>query len=77
MFSYDTIVCNSKFTQNHVKKLTKKKTQVVYPPVMVEKVKPAKKKKIIVSIGRFSPEKKHEVLIEAFALPEVIVPIPQ
>lgn len=67
MFCYDKIVCNSKFTQSHVKKLTSRKTIVIYPPVMVEKIKPAKRKQdLIISIGRFSPEKKFEVLIEAF-----------
>ena len=66
MFQYDTIICNSKFTQEYVKKLTKNKTQVIYPPVKTEHIKPAKKKNIIITIGRYSPEKKLEVMIETF-----------
>ena len=66
MFNYDHIVCNSKFTQQHVRKLTKKNTCVIYPPVNIEStVLMNKRKPIIVSIGRYSPEKKFDVLIDA------------
>ena len=47
MFTYDSIICNSKFTQTHVNKLTKRKTQVIYPPVKTEHLKPKKKKDIV------------------------------
>lgn len=66
MFAYDIIICNSNFTKNHVEQLTNKSTTVIYPPVKTEHITPKKKKNIIVTIGRFSPEKKHEVMIESF-----------
>jgi len=66
MFNYDEIVCNSKFTQKHVAELTKKATNVIYPPVKLAHIVAKKKENMIVTIGRFSSEKKLEVLIEAF-----------
>ena len=74
MFQYDEIICNSKFTQDYLKKLTDKKTEVIYPPVKVDKIKPRKKENIIVTIGRYSPEKKHEVMIQAFKEIEKQIP---
>ena len=65
-FVYDKILCNSNFTKSELSGLTSKEIEVVYPPVQVEKIKPAKKENIIVSIGRFSAEKKHEIMIDAF-----------
>lgn len=66
MFTYDTILCNSNFTKNQVAKLTGNKLDVLYPPVNVDKIKSTKKESIITSVGRFSPEKKFEPLIESF-----------
>ena len=66
MFTYDKILCNSKFTTKQVQKLTDNKIEVLYPPVQIEKIKQKKKKNVICSIGRFSPEKKFEPLIDAF-----------
>lgn len=66
MFCYDKILCNSEFTQQRVAELTRNETHVVYPPVKTEHIHQGKKKNIIVTIGRFSPEKKLEVLIESF-----------
>ncbi|MFH0876271.1 MAG: glycosyltransferase family 4 protein [archaeon] len=66
-FQYDKILCNSNFTKSIVSKMTGKEITVVYPPVEVENIKPAKKKlSRIVTIGRFTYEKKHEVMIDAF-----------
>ncbi len=65
-FKYDKILCNSNFTKRVVSKMTNKKIEVVYPPVKVEKIEPRKKKNRIVTIGRFSYEKKHEIMIDAF-----------
>lgn len=66
-FQYDCIACNSKFTKKHLIKLVKRRVVVLYPPVEVDKVKASKRKKnIIVNIGRFTREKKQDVLINAF-----------
>ena len=65
-FQYDKIICNSNFTKKSLQKLTNKKIEVIYPPVDVSEIKPAKKKNIIVTIGRFTYEKKHELMIKAF-----------
>ena len=74
MFTYDKILCNSEFTKRQVVKLTKRKLDVLYPPVEVEEIHPKKKDPIIASIGRFSPEKKFEALVEAFIHLENVVP---
>lgn len=66
MYKYDKIICNSRFTQNAVSKITKIKTEIISPPVKTEKIRPKSKKKIITTIGRYSPEKKLEVIIKAF-----------
>lgn len=65
LYNYDSIICNSEFTKKHVKKFTNKKISVIYPPVKT-KIKIAKKEAIITSIGRYSQEKKHEIMIKAF-----------
>lgn len=66
---WDKILYNSKFTQDNSKKFWNLKSQVVYPPVDVESIKPLEKKKYILSVGRFfkfQKSKKHELLIKAF-----------
>lgn len=65
-FQYDKIFCNSNFTKEIVSKFTNKKLEVLYPPVEVDKIKPRKKLNRIITIGRFTYDKKHEVMIEAF-----------
>lgn len=67
--SWDLAICNSKFTQNIIKKEWPIKSEVLYPPVDTEAIKPLKKKKQIISVGRFtsfSKSKKHEVMIKVF-----------
>lgn len=66
---WDLIIYNSKFTQANAKKYWPLKSEVVYPPVDIENIKPLKKKKYILSVGRFFSflkDKKHETLIETF-----------
>ncbi len=66
---WDCIIYNSEFTKQHSEKNWPLRGQVVYPPVDTEKIKPMKKKKIILSVGRFFGflrEKKQSFLIEAF-----------
>lgn len=64
--SWNLAIYNSKFTKEIVEKTLTIKGKVVYPPVDVEKIKPLKKKKIILSVGRFAKAKKHEVVVDAF-----------
>jgi glycosyltransferase involved in cell wall biosynthesis len=60
------IVCNSKFTKNYIDKEFGVNSKVLFPPVDVDKFKPAKKENIILSVGRFEKTKKHGVLLKAF-----------
>ncbi len=67
--SWNIIIYNSLFTKNNCQSYWKIKSQVIYPPVDVEKIKPLKKKKYILSVGRFFgylKDKKYEVLIGVF-----------
>ncbi len=66
---WNIIIYNSKFTQNHSIANWPLSSQVIYPPVDVNKIKPLKKEKYILSVGRFFgylKDKKHEVLIKTF-----------
>lgn len=66
---WDMIIYNSKFTKEHAQNNWPIKSEIVYPPVDVDKIKSLKKKKYILSVGRFFgylKDKKHEVLIKAF-----------
>lgn len=68
--AWDLIIYNSKFTQKHSKENWPISSEVIYPPVDVGKIKPLKKKKYILSVGRFFgylKNKKHEILIKAFS----------
>lgn len=66
---WDLIIYNSKFTKEHAEKNWPIESEIIYPPVDVENIKPFKKKKYILSVGRFFgylKDKKHEFLIKAF-----------
>lgn len=65
-FNYDKIVCNSSFTKKYVQTLTRKQIHIVNPPVKVSQIRHSNKKNFIVTVGRFTREKKHEIMIEAF-----------
>lgn len=69
---YSDIVFNSEFTKTHSDRSAWKKATVIYPPVSTLDISPsAKREKIILSVGRFSPYhsvKKQDVLIDAFTL---------
>lgn len=68
--SWDLAICNSHFTEKIIEKEWPIKTQVIYPPVAVEKIKPLKKEKYILSVGRFvsfTKSKKHEEMIKIFS----------
>ncbi|OGE37897.1 hypothetical protein A3F00_00185 [Candidatus Daviesbacteria bacterium RIFCSPHIGHO2_12_FULL_37_11] len=74
--SWKLIMYNSKFTKEETENSWKIKNVIVYPPVSVDKIKPLKKEKIILSVGRFSgvsqggqtfyASKNHKSLIDAF-----------
>lgn len=67
--SWKLAIYNSKFTKQIVEKSWNLRGKVIYPPVLVEDFKPLKKKKQIVSVGRFSAhmkDKKHGLLIDIF-----------
>lgn len=66
---YQAIVCNSLFTKTHLDFGISKKASVIYPPVRTSDLKSSKKKKQILSVGRFSnyfQAKKQQILIETF-----------
>lgn len=67
---YKLIIYNSKFTKEETARSWGIKGVVVYPPVPTDKIKPLKKEKIILSVGRFFGylrDKKHELMIDAFS----------
>ncbi len=63
---YDAVVCNSNFTKNNLDKVFRDKAIVIYPPVVTNNSIPTKKEKIILTVGRFHPSKKQNILIDAF-----------
>lgn len=66
---WDLIIYNSEFTRRESENNWQIRSRVIYPPVDTEKIKPLKKKKYILSVGRFFgylKDKKHEVLINVF-----------
>lgn len=69
LFSWQKAIYNSHFTKDIVEKSWPIKGEVIYPPVATGHLKPAKKKKQILSVGRFFghlQDKKHSLLIEVF-----------
>lgn len=67
---FNHVICNSKFTKEFIDKSYGVSSYVIYPPVDIKSIKPAKKENLIISVGRFSDSqlhpKKQEVLIEVF-----------
>lgn len=63
-------VANSHFTKSYIDKSYGVNSIVIYPPVDINSLKKGTKEKLIISVGRFSPQqlhpKKQEVLIEVF-----------
>jgi len=67
---FSDIVCaNSMFTKRFVEKVwNRKDVKVVYPPVSVSEYSPGSSKEdIVVSLGRFTPEKRFELAIQAIS----------
>ena len=69
MMRMNHVVCNSNFTKNIIDEEYGTKSIVIYPPVDTESIKPRRKEKIIIYIGRFSQlvqSKRQDVLVKAF-----------
>lgn len=66
---WNLIIYNSKFTKEYSEKNWPINSEVIYPPVDTDKIKPLEKKKYILSVGRFFgylKDKKHIELISVF-----------
>jgi glycosyltransferase involved in cell wall biosynthesis len=69
LFRVSKIVCNSYFTKGFIDKEYGVSSDVIYPPVDVDLIKPKRKENIILYVGRFSQleqAKNQHVLIQAF-----------
>ncbi|MDQ5852549.1 MAG: glycosyltransferase, partial [Chloroflexota bacterium] len=67
--AYDRLLANSRFTQHWIARRWELPSEVIYPPVDVERLVPGPKQPLILSVGRFfsgSHNKKHLPMIEAF-----------
>lgn len=65
--SYHTVIVNSKFTERYVKKYIDLPTQIIYPPVEVDRYQPisyAQKQQQILSVGRFLAGKDSKCQLE-------------
>lgn len=63
---YQSVICNSDFTRRNIVGIPENRSTVIYPPVEPVHRGQALKRKHILSVGRFHPLKKQDVLIEAF-----------
>jgi glycosyltransferase involved in cell wall biosynthesis len=63
--SYHRVLANSEFTRSWLKRRWSIDSTVVYPPCR-DGIAPAEKRPIILAVGRFVPDKKADVLVEAF-----------
>jgi glycosyltransferase involved in cell wall biosynthesis len=63
------VVCNSQFTKNIIDKEYGINSEVLYPPVGVEKIKSKRKENVILYVGRFSKllqTKRQDILVNNF-----------
>ncbi len=66
---WNLIIYNSQFTKANSDKNWPLSSEVVFPPVDIDKIKPLQKKNYILSVGRFFgylKDKKHELMIKTF-----------
>ncbi|KKQ46095.1 MAG: hypothetical protein US62_C0005G0018 [Candidatus Woesebacteria bacterium GW2011_GWA1_37_8] len=69
LYRINHIVVNSLFTKNFIDKEYGVNSEVIYPPVDVDKIRTLNKQNVILSVGRFSQltqAKRQDVLISAF-----------
>jgi glycosyltransferase involved in cell wall biosynthesis len=62
----NAVICNSEFTKKYIDVTYVVNSKVLYPPVPVNEMKPLKKEKIILSVGRFHPVKKQMDVVRIF-----------
>jgi len=63
----DFLIANSRFTQARIKKYYRRNSEVIYPPVAVDKFKPQKKHQgYFLAVSRLTPYKRNDILIETF-----------
>lgn len=68
-YRVNRVICNSYFTKNYIDNEFGVKSEVIYPPVGIDTIKPKKKENLIISVGRFSQltqAKRQDVLVSAF-----------
>jgi glycosyltransferase involved in cell wall biosynthesis len=64
--SYDLVITISDFARQWVRRRWQVDSTVVFPPARVAGAAQIAKRRLIVSLGRFMPDKKHDVLVGAF-----------
>jgi glycosyltransferase involved in cell wall biosynthesis len=64
--SYARVIVNSEFTRQWVRHRWRADSAVVFPPSRASTATHPPKRPLIASLGRFMPDKKHGVLIDAF-----------
>jgi len=68
----DLLICNSLYTQRAIMNSWGREAELVYPPVDIDDFKPVNKEPFVISVGRFTPAKNYELVIEvARRLPTV------
>lgn len=69
MFRINKVICNSLFTKKIIDAEYGVDSRVIYPPVDTLQIKPRRKEKLILSVGRFSEllqSKRQDILINTF-----------
>lgn len=62
--TYNKIIAISEYSKKWIKKLWKKESTILFPPVDIDSFKVGKKEKIILSVGRFFPEHHNKKQLE-------------
>lgn len=62
----EVILTNSSFSAKLIKKVSALNAKILYPPVDIENFFSSEKENLVVSVGRFDPIKKFEILIKSF-----------
>jgi glycosyltransferase involved in cell wall biosynthesis len=68
-YRINRVICNSYYTKRYIDREFEINSDVIYPPVSIDKIKPKIKENLIISIGRFShltQAKRQDVLIKSF-----------